>query len=175
MFKKKLAMTALAAVMAVGAVAAPVTAFAAGNQTEVKVTADDSNLTVTVPTTIPFSMDAAGVLTSSEVGSIQNDSNFAVHVKSVAVQESEPFKIVADAAQASEDNAISFKFGKEGALMDASAPVAAVGQYNLAPQGAEGASIAIVANGNAKNVKADIATAQKVADITWTFAAGNAK
>lgn len=177
MFKKKLAMTALAAVMTLGAVAAPVTAFAEGTTgaTEVKVTVDDSNLTVTVPTVIPFSMDAAGVLTSGEVGNIVNGSNFSIHVKEVAVQESEPFKIVADAAQATEDNAISFKFGKEGALMDANAPVAAVGQYDLAPNGAEGDSIAIMANGKAKNVKADIATAQKVADITWTFAAGNAK
>lgn len=177
MFQKKLAMTALAAVMTLGAVAVPVTAFAAGTTgaTEVKVTVDDSNLTVTVPTVIPFSMDAAGVLTSGEVGNIVNGSNFSIHVKEVAVQQASPFNLVADAEQATEDNAISFQFGKEGALMDAKTPTAAVGQYDLAPTGAEGDKIAIVANGKAKNVKADIGTAQKVADITWTFAAGKAK
>lgn len=145
--------------------------------TEVKVTADDSNLTMKVPTVISFTMTQDGTLTSSGLGEIDNDSNFAIHVKSVSVEKAGSFNIVADASAATEDNAVSFKFGKAGQLMDASSPQPATGQYNLAPEGVKDGSdkFTLEANGKAKNVKEDISAQQTVANITWTFAAGNAK
>lgn len=137
---------------------------------------DDSNLTVTVPTVIPFTMGADGHLTSASSGALQivNGSNFGIHVSGVSVAEQSPFNIVADASKASEDNAVDFQFGVDSALIDAAAPKAKAGSYDRAPTGAAGATLALKAQGDAKNVKEDIAKDKTVATITWTFAAGNA-
>lgn len=53
-------------------------------------------------------------------------------------------------------------------------PKAKAGSYDLAPTGAAGATLNLKAQGDAKNVKEDIAKDKTVATITWTFAAGNA-
>lgn len=142
----------------------------------VTVKADDSNLTVTVPTVIPFTMGADGRLTSASSGALQivNGSNFGIHVSGVSVAKQSPFNIVADASKASEDNAVDFQFGVDSALIDAAAPKAKAGSYDLAPTGAAGATLNLKAQGDAKNVKEDIAKDKTVATITWTFAAGNA-
>ena len=78
------------------------------------------------------------------------------------------------AFKASEDNAVDFQFGVDSALIDAAAPKAKAGSYDLAPTGAAGATLNLKAQGDAKNVKEDIAKDKTVATITWTFAAGNA-
>jgi hypothetical protein len=143
-------------------------AFAATNKTTtVTVKADDSNLTVTVPTVIPFTMGADGVLTSASSGALQivNGSNFAIHVSDVDVAQQSPFNIVADAAQASEDNAVDFQFGVDSALIDAANPTAKAGSYDLAPTGDAGATLTLKAQGDAKNVKEDIAKDKTVATI----------
>lgn len=131
---------------------------------------------MTVPTVIPFTMGADGVLTSASSGALQivNGSNFAIHVSDVDVAQQSPFNIVADAAQASEDNAVDFQFGVDSALIDAANPTAKAGSYDLAPTGDAGATLTLKAQGDAKNVKEDIAKDKTVATITWTFAAGNA-
>ena len=85
-----------------------------------------------------------------------------------------PFNIVADASKATEDNAVDFQFGVDSALIDAAAPKAKAGSYDLAPTGDAGATLNLKAQGDAKNVKEDIAKDKTVATITWTFAAGNA-
>ena len=79
-----------------------------------------------------------------------------------------------DASVSDVDNAVDFQFGVADAKIDAAAPSAQVGKYDMGPAGAAD-TLAIVAEGNAKNVKADLSDAQQVASITWTFAAGNAK
>ena len=73
-----------------------------------------------------------------------------------------------------EDNAVDFQFGVDSALIDAAAPKAKAGSYDLAPTGDAGATLTLKAQGDAKNVKEDIAKDKTVATITWTFAAGNA-
>ena len=135
-----------------------------------------SNLTVTVPTVIPFTMGADGVLTSASSGALQivNGSNFAIHVSDVDVAQQSPFNIVADAAQAAEDNAVDFQFGVDSALIDAANPTAKAGSYNLAPTGDAGATLTLKAQGDAKNVKRDLSVETKLADITWTFTVGEA-
>lgn len=137
---------------------------------------DDSNLTVTVPTVIPFTMGADGVLTSASSGALQivNGSNFAIHVSDVDVARQSPFNIVADAAQASEDNAVDFQFGVDSALIDAANPTAKAGSYDLAPTGDAGATLTLKAQGDAKNVKRNLSVETKLADITWTFTVGEA-
>lgn len=163
-----------AAVMCASLGGGLVTHAATNAQTPVTLVADDSRLSITVPTIIPLTMDAAGVLQSASVAPIKNNSNFAIHVKSVKVDAVEPFTIVADAAQATADNAVDFQFGVAGHLIDAKAPVPAKGFYNMESKGGAD-TLAMTAGGNAKNVKADIASAQQIANITWTFAAGQAK
>lgn len=137
---------------------------------------DDSNLTVTVPTVIPFTMGADGRLTSASSGALQivNGSNFAIHVSGVSVAKQSPFNIVADAAQAAEDNAVDFQFGVDSALIDAANPTAKAGSYDLAPTGDAGATLTLKAQGDAKNVKRDLSVETKLADITWTFTVGEA-
>lgn len=155
--KSKLIGTAFATALAVGAVATPVSVFAAGNtgSTQVEVTADDSNLTVTVPTEIPFVMHADGTLTSSELGEVINGSNFVIHVKNVSVTPNKPFTIVSDASGEVEgDNVVSFKFGKSGHEIDAHTQVVEDGQYNLSPTGVSDGShkFALSASGVASRV-----------------------
>lgn len=155
--KSKLIGTALATVLAVGAIAPPVSVFAAVNtgSTHVEVTADDSNLTVTVPTEIPFVMHADGTLTSSELGEVINGSNFVIHVKNVSVTPNKPFTIVSDASGEVEgDNVVSFKFGKSGHEIDAHTQVVEDGQYNLSPASvADGSNkFALSASGFASRV-----------------------
>ena len=101
-FKKGLA-GIMAAAMLATAIGTPAAAFAATNKTTtVTVKADDSNLTVTVPTVIPFTMGADGTLTSASSGALQivNGSNFGIHVSGVKVTKQSPFNIVADASKA---------------------------------------------------------------------------
>lgn len=76
--------------------------------------------------------------------------------------------------KASEDNAVDFQFGVDSALIDAANPTAKAGSYSLAPTGSAGATLTLKAQGDAKNVKEDIAKGKTMATITWTFAAGNA-
>ena len=177
-FKKGLA-GIMAAAMLATAIGTPAAAFAATNKTTtVTVKADDSNLTVTVPTVIPFTMGADGHLTSASSGALQivNGSNFGIHVSGVSVAEQSPFNIVADASKASEDNAVDFQFGGDSALIDAAAPKAKAGSYDLAPTGAAGATLALKAQGDAKNVMlSDLSVETKLADITWTFTVGEAE
>ena len=137
---------------------------------------DDSNLTVTVPTVIPFTMGADGALTSASSGALQivNGSNFAIHVSGVDVAQQSPFNIVADASKASEDNAVDFQFGVDSALIDAANPNAKAGSYDLAPTGDAGATLTLKAQGDAKNVKRDLSAETKLADIRWTFTVGEA-
>lgn len=137
---------------------------------------DDSNLTVAVPTVIPFTMGADGRLTSASSGALQivNGSNFGIHVSGVSVAKQSPFNIVADASKASEDNAVDFQFGVDSALIDAANPTAKAGSYNLAPTGDAGATLTLKAQGDAKNVKRDLSVETKLADITWTFTVGEA-
>lgn len=131
---------------------------------------------MTVPTVIPFTMGADGRLTSASSGALQivNGSNFGIHVSGVKVTKQSPFNIVADASKATEDNAVDFQFGVESALIDAANPTAKAGSYDLAPKGASGATLTLKAQGDAKNVKEDIAKDKTVASVAWTFAAGNA-
>lgn len=175
-FKKGLA-GIMAAAMLATAIGTPAAAFAATNKTtNVTVKADDSNLTVTVPTVIPFVMGADGTLTSASSGTMKivNGSNFAIHVSGVQVAKQAPFNLVADASKATEDNAVDFQFGVDAALIDAANPTVKAGSYNLEPTGGAN-SLTLKAQGNAKNVKEDIAKDKTVANITWTFSAGNAQ
>ena len=167
----------MAAVALATVIGAPASAMAAEGpttkSTPVTLVGDSSNLTVTVPTVIPFVMTADGVLTSSaDAMKIVNGSNFGINVSDVAVEAQDPFTIVADASVSDADNAVDFQFGVEDAKIDAATPSVKAGKYNMGPAGAANA-LTIVAEGNAKNVKADLSDAQQVASITWTFAAGN--
>lgn len=177
---KRAAMGAMTAAMLATAIAGPVSAFAATTKsTDVKIKADDSNLTITVPTEIPFVMTPDGKLTASDM-QIVNGSNFAIKVSDVAVAKQGGYTLVADASVATEDNAVDFQFGVDGAMVDAhnaSAAQLTAGMYNMAPASdtAETDTLTIKATGDAKNIKTDISTNQTVAQVTWTFSAGIAQ
>lgn len=174
--KTKATASVMATAMLAAAIASPLAAFAAPT-TQVTLEADDSNLTVTVPTVIPFMMGADGVLTSASADTLQivNGSNFGIHVSDVAVDVETPFTLVADAGAATEDNAVDFQFGVDGDLIDAAAPTLVAGSYDLMPTGAAGATLTLKAEGNAKNVSEDISTSETLANIRWSFAAGYAQ
>ena len=176
--KKNMVAGIMAAAMLATAVAGPVSAFAATTKTTpVNVKADDSNLTVTVPTEIAFTVSPDGTMTAANT-QITNGSNFAIHVSDVAVAEQSPFKLVADADKATEDNAIAFSFGVAGAQIaahNASKTMLTQGSYDMGPTGASNQTLEITASGKAKNIKQNIAQKQQIANITWTFSAGQAQ
>lgn len=171
---------AMAAAMLATAVAGPVSAFAAPTtkSTEVKVHATDENLTVTVPTAIDFLMAADGTLTASDT-QIVNGSNFAIHVSDVAVAKAGNYNLVADADKATEDNAVQFSFGVDGAQItahNASKSMLTQSKYDMGPKADDTSdTLTIKASGKAKNIKENISTEQTVANITWTFGVGQAK
>lgn len=177
---KRAAMGAMTAAMLATAIAGPVSAFAATTRsTDVKIKADDSNLTITVPTEIPFVMTPDGKLTASDM-QIVNGSNFAIKVSDVAVAKQGGYTLVADASVATEDNAVDFQFGVDGAMVDAhnaSAAQLTAGKYNMAPASdtADTDTLTIKATGDAKNIKTDISSNQTVAQVTWTFSPGIAQ
>lgn len=172
---------AMAAAVLATAVASPVSAFAAGTtkNTDVKMHADDSNLVVTVPTAIDFVMAPDGTLTAADT-QIVNGSNFAIHVSDVAVAKAGNYNLVADADKATEDNAVQFSFGVDGAQItahNANKSMLTRSKYDMTPASdtAETDTLTIKASGKAKNIKENISTEQTVANITWTFGVGQAK
>lgn len=171
---------AMAAAVLATAVASPVSAFAAGTakSTDVKMHADDSNLVITVPTAIDFVMAPDGTLTAADT-QIVNGSNFAIHVSDVAVAKAGNYTLVADAASATEDNAVQFSFGVEGAQItahNANKSMLTKSKYDMGPKADDTSdTLTIKASGKAKNIKENISTEQTVANITWTFGVGKAK
>lgn len=171
---------AMAAAVLATAVVSPVSAFAAGTakNTDVKIHADDSNLVVTVPTAIDFVMASDGTLTAADT-QIVNGSNFAIHVSDVAVAKAGNYTLVADAASATEDNAVQFSFGVDGAQItahNANKSMLTKTKYDMGPASEDTAdTLTIKASGKAKNIKENISTEQTVANITWTFGVGQAK
>lgn len=171
---------AMATAVLATAVASPVSAFAAGTakNTDVKMHADDSNLVITVPTAIDFVMAPDGTLTAADT-QIVNGSNFAIHVSDVAVAKAGNYNLVADAASATEDNAVQFSFGVEGAQItahNANKAMLTKTKYDMGPKADDTSdTLTIKASGKAKNIKENISTEQTVANITWTFGVGQAK
>lgn len=171
---------AMAAAMLATAVAGPVSAFAAPTTktTPVVVHATDENLTVEVPTKIDFVMAPDGTLTAADT-TITNGSNFAIHVSDVAVAKAGNYTLVADAASATEDNAVQFSFGVDGAQItahNANKSMLTRTKYDMGPASEDTAdTLTIKASGKAKNIKENISTEQTVANITWTFGVGQAK
>ena len=151
--------------------------------TEVTVeVASDTQLRFTVPTVIAFSATADGELVGPTAADtcITNYSVFGIHVTKATVEASGDWTLVADAAYSDTENSIDFQFGPEGALLDAADTsdddVSDVSAFNMTYGGSDGASIAIVSQGDVANVTVDLEpdTADTVANITWTIAAGAA-
>lgn len=171
---------------------APVSAFAAdtdvtsGNtgSTEVTIISEksdkggltgDDQLAFSVPTQIAFAAKADGTLVgpSKEATKITNKSVFGIHVTNMAVAEQSPWKLVGDASASAETNAFSISLNNVAAA--SSVDLSDNTAWNMTYAGSAGDSVELESAGKIANVDVDLASAQKVATITWTLAAGNAK
>lgn len=133
---------------------------------------DDSNLTVTVPTVIPFVMSADGTLITSTDMRITNGSRFAVRLAGVRVEALNGYNLVPDASASDLENAVDFQFGVDGSLIDAAAPVAKAGAYDMEADGGAD-TLQIIAKGDAANIGRAM-DGEEMADITWTFTVAGA-
>lgn len=113
-----------AGLMVAASIVAPACAFTdpnagAAQSTEVTIqslatsdgqTTSDENLTFSTPTVIPFSANAAGVMTgpSATATQIINKSIFPVHVTKMAVAQQDPFHIVDDVSSSDTLKSICF-------------------------------------------------------------------
>lgn len=165
---------ALAAMTAI-----PVTAFAAnGGSTSVTLEADSSNINVTVPATIPMTVDGAGAIVTSGSHEISNESMFNVQLTEFQTTAQGSFNIVSDAASGG-DNALELDMTIGGGspvdlattLAGKTAAFGADGNLDYAGGASDTKSVSI--SGKAANLNADVSSATEVATLSWTFAPGS--
>lgn len=160
-------------------VAAPAMAATTGT-TDVTLEADDSNLNVTVPTTIPMVVQADGTMVgpSAEALTITNNSQFGVHVETVTAQQESPFVLVADASASDEANAFDMQLGPIGDIIDLSGATGGTSttgaNWDMGHADADGDTdmVQLTVAGDAANLTQDISTAQKAATISFSIEAG---
>lgn len=150
--------------------------------TQVTVQASNENLAFRVPTIIPFSAAADGVLTgpSPSATQIENLSVFSIHVTNMKVDSVAPWALTSDAATSKSDNSIDFQVGPEGATYDAFAASRGNGtdlsrdrNFNMYYKGNVGSTLPLVTTGDISRSTGDIYhTSSKVGTITWTLEAG---
>lgn len=182
------AMGALCAVGVAGTLLAPAAAFAevqtnTDGETIITVQADTSNIAFTVPTTIPLSVQADGslIVASEDEFKITNESPFDIHVTGMAVKSLDDWNIVADAEQSNNDNSIDFKIGPLGSEAEAASATKGGGLdlsdnegWNMGHKKSGSESISLQCSGHVARVTKDLQSANRVAQITWTVAAGQA-
>lgn len=178
---------ALGAAAAVASAAPSVPAYAdpATNQgtTRVTVRADNSNLMFRVPTLIPFSAAADGVLTgpSADATTIENLSVFPIHVVNMQVEKDIVWELTDNASASSAENSVDFQIGPEGSLIDAYAASQPDGTdlsrsslYDMGYHGSGRDTIPLQTTGDVAKVSHDIYyEAYRVATIVWTLEAGS--
>lgn len=183
-FKTRVSALALSLVVA-AAIATPALAFADGTtstkSTEVTIQyvtpePGGDNLSLSVPTQIPFVAKADGTMLapSADTLKIQNKSVFPIHVVNMAVAEQSPFKLVADVATGTDANAFQFKVNglQAAASVDTHDDVA----WNMGYAGSKTDAIPLnITDAKIARVTTDITTSKKAATITWTVASGAAK
>lgn len=176
------AMGALCAIGVAGTLLAPTAAFAA-NTTEVTVEANTANIEVEVPTVIPFLVEPDGSLSTAPEATftITNKSQFDVHVTGMQVKAKNGWNISETASLSPNDNSIDFEIGPEGngvsafeASQGAGADLSPDAAWNMGYEGSGSESINLDCSGNVSNVTKNLQTANEVATITWTVAAGQA-
>lgn len=151
----------------------------------IKVTADDSNLTITVPTEIDFAVNSDGTLTapSPTTTTITNGSAFKVHVASATYSSETGFsQKAASAYGASTDrNSIMTTLTASGGasasgVLDLGTPAITASQWNMNGVDATTGTnvIQIQGAGAVKNMDKDISAKTTIGTVSWTFAAGAA-
>lgn len=187
---RKALCAACAGALALGA--APAVSFAEGNTGSTTVTIQaagtgeggiggSQNIAFDVPTEIPLYAQADGTLIGPSEGAcqIKNKSVFAIHVTDVTVAKSGNWNIVADTADASQENAVSLEIGPAGALVNAASALSGTSvsdnaAWNIGYAGSETDALSLTASGTIANVTESLTEASALATITWTVAAGSA-
>ncbi len=98
----KIAGCALSVALAASALCAPCTAYAAEGTTDVLLVANDEQISVTVPASLPVAVKTDGTFVVPTL-SIENNSVFDVHVDSIKALTAPDFSLVAEEAFAESD------------------------------------------------------------------------
>lgn len=162
--------------------ATPALASENKGSTEVTVVASNDNLAFRVPTIIPFSAAADGVLTGPTPSAtlIENLSVFSIHVVNMEVATDKPWTLMDSAQGSMVDNSIDYQVGPAGDLKDAFAASAEGGMdlshdaaYNMGYDGSDTCKLPLETTGDIARSTGDIYhEASKVGTITWTLEAG---
>lgn len=172
-------LTGLCAGSAFGAVnaGAPGSFDAAGEgQTKVQATIDGTQVTATVPTTLPVVVVADGKFETALDAKVSNISNYNLHVKSIAVQPASGINLKAsDYTLASGDTNIvklSIKSATAGASdVDLGADAIAItsSQWNVAAK----SDLGFTYSGSMQNVSEISTLPIDLLTVKWTIAVGN--
>ena len=130
------------------------------------------NLAFTVPSSINYIVDADGNMTGPTNATIQNHSVIGINVSSVDVDETSPFKIVADASKSSANNSVDLQFGPATDQLNAAdylvkANVTNASKWKMGAEGAADANLGIETDGHVSHVAQDITQQSKFGTIKW--------
>lgn len=149
-------------------------AFAATGTTAVSLIADDSNISVTVPTDFTIKINGDGTFTAPTNVKFSNGSVFAVHVSGVTVASEANYPLVseADFATSTGTNTLWTKVTPAtGTPVDLGASPTPSG-WSMDKAGAAGEELGLTFTGAIKNLDTVPNTATKAYTLTWTVAAG---
>ena len=143
--------------------------------------ADQTQLKFSVPTEYPFAADSAGVLTgpSDEASQIVNLSIFPIHVTGIDVAEQNGWNVVADVAAADTTNNAQFTLNNKTTATKASdakghVDVSNDANYDMSYAGSATDKVTVTTtDGKVSKVTKDLTAKDKLAQITWTLAAGS--
>lgn len=177
---RRIAGAAVATALAASSFVAVPTALATSGTTEVKLVANDEQLSVTVPGELPVGVKGDGTFVVPELP-ITNNSVFDVHVASIKATAAEGFSIVDKdtLATATGDNALWMTLAPAGATevdlgsaIDTPATTAS-GEWTV-ERASSGTAGTLVINGAGaiNELSGAVTTNQKALDVTFTIAPG---
>lgn len=169
----------IGAAAALAAAIAPTAAFASTAETEVMLSIDDTQLSVTAPTTVDIAMKADGSFVAPDAASakIVNKSTMGVSVKGFAVAAAANTNPVAKSGfdASSEANAwwSSVAANGEGEVPFSVSQAALGSAWSMEKAGADGSELELTIAGSMKALDGsiDYSSAQELATVTWTFSA----
>lgn len=173
--KKKICGIGVALLLALSLGAfATTNAFAATGTTAVSLIADDSNISVTMPTDFTVKINGDGTFTAPTNVKFSNDSVFAVNVSGVSVASETNYPLVSesDFATSTDTNVLWTKITPAtGTPIDLGVSPSPSG-WTMTKNGTAGEALSLTFDGAIKNLDNVPTTATKVYTLTWTVAAG---
>lgn len=142
------------------------------------------NLAFTVPTRVDFSVASDGTLTGPSPAAVylENESQYPVHVSSMAIQSLAPWTLVADATVSPTANSLSLNVGPHADRLSAvdylaKSPVSKPSAWNMAARASEGTAdrVELEFSGAIANTGLDLVEEVAFGKINWYVTPGVGK